>query len=285
MIRSTSAVLATLILLAACAPTVQEAGRPDAAFAGPAIEDHAFISFDGARLGLQTWTPEGREPWAVIIAVHGLDDYANAFHLAAPVWARDGIATLAYEQRGFGRSPGRGIWAGQGVMAEDLRTLTVLARQRYPHAIIAVVGESMGGAVAIAAFASSSPPPADRLILVSPAVWGWSIQPWLYSAGARAPLWLTAHIDGPAVLNPPRVFYRHIRASDNTEELIRMGRDPLMSWGARTDLLYGLVGLMQTAWRDRALALGRSTPSRRARASDHRGPDPLGMGHALKARP
>ncbi len=29
-----------------------------------------------------------------------------------------------------------------------------------------------------------------------------------------------------------------------------MGRDPLMIWGARTDTLYGLVSIMQTAWRD-----------------------------------
>ena len=28
-----------------------------------------------------------------------------------------------------------------------------------------------------------------------------------------------------------------------------MGRDPLMTWGARTDALYGLVSTMQHAWR------------------------------------
>ena len=246
MIPKLLCALAALTMLAACAPTMQQVGRPDAGFVGPVLRDHDFISFDGAALGLQTWTPKTSEPWAVIIGVHGMDDYSNAFHLAAPFWAEEGIATLAYDQRGFGRSPGRGIWAGEALMTQDLRTLTILARQRYPHAVIAVVGESMGASVAIAAFASAQPPPADRLVLVSPAVWGWSSQPLLY----RAALWLTAHIDGPAVLNPPSFVYRHIRASDNTEELIRMGRDPLMIWGARVDTLYGLVGLMQTAWRD-----------------------------------
>jgi alpha-beta hydrolase superfamily lysophospholipase len=234
MSRRTLAALAALLLTTACAPIVQQAGQPETGFPGPAIEPHDFISFDGARLAMQTWTPQDGEPWAVVIGVHGLDDYANAFHLAGPAWARDGIATLAYDQRGFGRSPGRGIWAGQTLMTEDLRTLTVLARQRYPHAIIAVVGESMGGAVAIAAFASADPPPADRLVLVSPAVWGWSNQPLAY----RAALWLTAHVDGGAVLEPPRFLSRHIRASDNTEELIRMGHDPLMLWGAHGSALW-----------------------------------------------
>ena len=43
--------------------------------------------------------------------------------------------------------------------------------KRHPKAILAVAGESMGGAVAIAAFASTNrPPDADRAILLSPAV-------------------------------------------------------------------------------------------------------------------
>ena len=233
--------LTAAVLLSACAPLTQQAGRPDLGFQGPRIEDHDFVSFDGAHLALQTWAPEAGEPWAVIIGVHGMNDYANAFHLAGPYWAKDGIATLAYDQRGFGRSPQRGVWAGQALMIEDLRTLTALARQRYPHAVIAIAGESMGGAVAAAAFASDRPPAADRLILVSPAVWGWSSQPLPNSAS----LWLLAHLDGAAVIDPPKFIYRHIRASDNTEELIAMGRDPLMIWGARTDTLYGLVSLMQ----------------------------------------
>ncbi len=38
-------------------------------------------------------------------------------------------------------------------------------------------------------------------------------------------------------------------ASDNIDELRRMGSDPLMIWGARSDTIYGLVGLMERAWK------------------------------------
>ena len=38
------------------------------------------------------------------------NDYANAFHMAAPYWAERGVKTYAYDQRGFGRSYGRGEW-------------------------------------------------------------------------------------------------------------------------------------------------------------------------------
>jgi acylglycerol lipase len=242
MLRRLFLVLAALSLTA-CAPMVQQAWTPPAAFTGPHLEPDAFISFDGARLGFQQWTPADDKPWAVIIGVHGMDDYANAFHLAGPFWAKDGIATLAYDQRGFGRSPERGVWGGDKLMTEDLRTLVALARQRYPGAIIAVAGESMGGSVAIEAFASNRPPAADRLVLISPGVWGWSTQ----ALPSSVALWLVAHVDGPAQINPPDFLTDNIHPSDNIEELRAMGRDPLELWGARADALYGLVAMMERA--------------------------------------
>jgi alpha-beta hydrolase superfamily lysophospholipase len=240
------AVLCLSLMLFACAPMVQHAMTPPTGFVGPRLEDANFISFDGARLGLTHWDPPDGRPWAVIVGVHGMNDYANAFHLAAPYWARRGIATYAYDQRGFGRSPERGVWAGDALMTQDLRTITALVRARFPGAVIAVAGESLGGAVAIEAFASPRPPAADRLVLLAPAVWGWSSQPVTY----KTALWVGAHLAGPKVLTPPRFVTNHIAASDNVDELIAMGRDPLMIWGARLDALYGLVEEMERAWRD-----------------------------------
>lgn len=221
---------------------MQGPGTPPFGFRGARLEADAVVSFDGARLGLSTWEAEG-EPWAVIVGVHGMNDYANAFHLAAPWWAEQGVTTLAYDQRGFGRSPKRGIWAGDDLMMEDLRTVVALARQRHPNAIIAVAGESMGGAVAAEAFASDRPPAADRLVLLSPAVWGWREQPLPY----RTLLWLAANFTASKVYTPPDWLTRKIQPTDNREELIAMGRDPLMVWGARSDTLYGLVSMMDRA--------------------------------------
>ncbi|MEI9890034.1 MAG: alpha/beta hydrolase [Caulobacteraceae bacterium] len=129
-------------------------------------------------------------------------------------------------------------------MTEDLRAACAVARKRHPKAILAVAGESMGGAVAIAAFASDRPPDADRVILLSPAVWGFSQQPLPYSAS----LWVAAHTFPGYVAEPPSFIARKIWASDNVRELIAMGRDKLMIFGSRFDTLYGLVSLMETAW-------------------------------------
>lgn len=237
------ALLFVLLALSACAPRlVQGALTPPQGFPGAHFQPDAVVSFDGARLGLQTWAARG-EPWAVIVAAHGMNDYANAFHLAAPRWAEQGVTTYAYDQRGFGRSPGRGIWAGAELMAEDLRTVTALARARHPGAIIAVVGESMGGSVATVAFASDNPPPADRLLLLAPGVWGFKAQP----LPNKTLLWLAATFTAGKVYTPPRFITDRIYPTDNREELVRMGRDRLMIWGARSDTLYGLVKLMDKA--------------------------------------
>src|SRR6185437_2333867 len=242
MIRLASLILAAL-LLAACTPLmVQQAGRPPLGFSGARLEAGDVISFDGAKLGLSEWDAPG-EPWAVIVGVHGMNDYANAFHMAAPWWAEQGVTTIAYDQRGFGRSPNRGIWAGDELMEEDLRTVCALARRKYPHAILAVAGESLGGAIAAEAFASDRPPTADRLLLLSPAVWGWRDQP----LPNKTLLWLAANLTGPKVYTPPRWLTSKVTPSDNREELIAMGRDPLMIWGARSDTLYGLVTTMDKA--------------------------------------
>lgn len=234
-------------LLTACAPTIQMAGAPGLDFAGPRLEDEVLVSFDGAQLGLTVWRPEGA-PRAAVVALHGMNDYANAFHFAAPKWAEAGIVTYAYDQRGFGRSPGRGVWGGQTLMVEDVRVAVNLVRARHPDIPVTVVGESMGGAVAISAFASSDPPQAHRMALLAPAVWGWSSQPLPY----KTALWFTAHVAGSKVLKPPRWVTDRVQPSDNIEELIAMGRDPLMIWGARNDTLYGLVDLMESAWANMA---------------------------------
>ncbi|MDP3659540.1 alpha/beta fold hydrolase [Phenylobacterium sp.] len=237
-----AAILLASLSLAACAPMmVQQPFSAVAGFNGPRMGEDDFVSFDGARLGLTTWAA-AEEPWAVVIGLHGMNDYANAFHMAAPWWAAQGVTTYAYDQRGFGRSPQRGVWAGD-LMEEDLRTIVALARARHPHAVLAVVGESMGGGVAIETFASERPPAADRLILLAPAVWGWSSQP----LPNKTMLWFAARFTGSKVYSPPDWLAERVHPTDNREELIAMGRDPLMLWGARSDTLYGLVSMMQRA--------------------------------------
>jgi acylglycerol lipase len=245
-----AALLAGLLAaLSACAPYVQPPLHPAASFTGPAIQPTnettgVFVMEDGARLPYLHWAPQGR-PTAVIVALHGMNDHDASFRLAGPWWAEHGVETFAYDQRGFGQAPGRGVWAGQERMVEDVRQAVALVRAQRPGVPVAVVGESMGGSVAIAAFASDRPPAADRVILMAPGVWGWSSQP----LANRAALWVAARALGEAALEPPEFVIELIRASSNTAELVRNGRDPDSILSTRMDTLSGLVDIMETASR------------------------------------
>jgi acylglycerol lipase len=240
--------------LAGCASPMTpgvETPRADAnaGFHGPLLERDALVTLDGERLPMNVWpavNAQGRhiEPWAVVVALHGFDDYAaKSFIYAGPYWAQQGVTTYAYDQRGFGRNPNRGRWPGEEPMVEDLRTACALVRARHPHAIITVVGESMGGAVAVSAFASGQPPSADRLVLLSPAVWGWDDQPITNTVG----LWVLAHLSPNVSVDPPSWLVKQTRCSDNTQILKAMDKDPNEINTTRAGPTYGLVNLMQHA--------------------------------------
>lgn len=232
--------------LAACVPTVQRAQIPSPGFNGPSFQGDKFIAQDGAILGLTSWLPETGAPNSVVIALHGMNDYARTFEFAGPYWAQRGIATYAYDARGFGRSPERGIWGGQDLMLADLRTAVSVARARHPGIPVTLMGESMGAATVLAALGDDNPPQIDRVVLIAPAVWGWSNLPLAY----KVSLWVTAHTPvSLRPLNPPRAAVRKITASDNIAMLQRMGRDPNMIFATRLDAVYGLVNMMERAFK------------------------------------
>ncbi len=222
-------------LLGACAPQLAQKGIENAT---PTIEREAFVTRDGLKLPTRHW--DAPAPIAVIVALHGMSDYSNAFDMPGAWWADHGITTLAYDQRGFGRSPNPGIWPGADALRGDLDDFVDAARAKYPHVPVYVMGESMGGAVVLSALASGRPPRADGIILVAPAVWSRNDMPLSYRvalwATARAMPWLT--LSGKGL---------KIWPSDNIEMLRKLSRDPLFQHQTRADAVYGLVNLMDEA--------------------------------------
>lgn len=242
------AVMAAMALTAAmpaCAHPVTLGALGSAVAVEPEFlpSQKTFIAGDGARLGLSVWPAKGTdEPEYVVVGVHGMSDYAGAFHMAGPWWAERGVTTYAYDQRGFGRSPGKGYWPEEELLRKDLRTAVDVARNRHPDAVITVVGISMGAAVAMTAFASDDPPKADRLILSGPALRGWGAINPLY----RVSLYTSTHINPGWLVVPPAGLIK-IEPSDNIAMLRRTWSDPHMTYRHRIDQVYGLVDLMEHA--------------------------------------
>jgi alpha-beta hydrolase superfamily lysophospholipase len=176
----------------------------------------------------------------VVLALHGFNDYSHAFAESGPALAANGLTVYAYDQRGFGEAPHRGLWAGSEVLTGDLATAAGLLRRRHPGLPLYLLGESMGGAVVLAALAGPNPPEAEGIILVAPAVWARSTMPF----HQRAALWLGARLFPWARFSGRGLG---IQASDNMEMLRALGRDPLFIKETRVDAVYGLVNLMDSA--------------------------------------
>src|ERR1700731_214182 len=74
--RRRFSVFVLAIALASCAPVTAPRGLENDT---PAILPDAFLTRDGLRLPLRRW--EAPNPRAVIVALHGMSDYSNAFDM------------------------------------------------------------------------------------------------------------------------------------------------------------------------------------------------------------
>lgn len=235
-------VLMIAAFLAACAPRVAPPGPGPAA---PRLTETHFTTSDGLALAVRKWLPQGT-PRAVVLGVHGFNDYSKAFDVApdapgvGPTLAAQGIAVYAYDQRGFGQSPHWGLWPGRDAMVGDFKDIASALQAMYPGVPFYPMGESMGGAVVMTALADANAPKVTGAILVAPAVWGRSTMPVFY----RAALWLGSRfLPG---FKPSGESLGRL-ASDNLEALRANGRDPLFIKKTRIDSVYGLTGLMDEA--------------------------------------
>jgi acylglycerol lipase len=124
---------------------------------------------DGVRLPLASWLPDG-EPVGLVIGLHGYGDHRQAFGVAGPLLARHGMAVFAYDQRGFGETYGRGQWPGTDALIADLAEAVTLLREAHPDLPMVLLGESMGGSVALAGVLEGAVAGVDALILAAPGV-------------------------------------------------------------------------------------------------------------------
>ncbi len=222
-------------LCAGCAPRISHwAEQPQPL----RITASSYISADGYRHPLRHWAAES--PQAVLIALHGFNDYHHFIADMAAYLRQRGISVLAYDQRGFGDTAGRGLWHGGERLAQDAAQFIRLVAERFPDLPIYLLGESMGGAVSILAHTRFGPLPLAGTVLAAPAVWGRETMPWYQ----RWALWLGAHTLPAMTLTGEGL---DIRPSDNRDMLRALGRDPWVIKATRIDALYGVTNLMDAA--------------------------------------
>lgn len=238
------AFVVAMSILSACTPAVYGGGEP---VVEPSFTETSLIAKDGQALPVRKWFPPKLPPKAVLLAVHGFNDYSNYFKAPGTFLAtHHGIASYAIDQRGFGQAPPEpGVWAGVDTYAADVKSAVIALKKQHPGLPLYILGTSMGGGVVMIAMTDADRPDIDGVILSAPAVWGRATMPWYQ----RLALWVGAHTFPKMALSGRGL---NIKPSDNIPMLIELGKDPLVIKKTRIGTIYGLVNLMD-------LALARST--------------------------
>ncbi|GBR30082.1 lysophospholipase [Kozakia baliensis NRIC 0488] len=231
-------ILLSLALLTGCVAKPRHAPQPrgqEAALIPPSI---TLRLSDGAAIPIRIWPAQG-ETRAVVLALHGYGDSRDAWEIPAPILAEKGIAVYAPDQRGFGQAPRRGGWSSTKRMVQDAAEEIAWLHRRCPNTPLYIMGESMGGAVALLLDEMHSPIPVAGTILVAPAIWRFDpgSRLALSALDAVAPNWTFTAADVPG---------EHV-ATDNLAALRRLYFDPLTLRESKLHPLRGLVELMAEA--------------------------------------
>jgi fermentation-respiration switch protein FrsA (DUF1100 family) len=114
---------------------------------GLQIEDAWFNAADGVRI--HGWYVAHENPRAVVLFAHG--NAGNVTHRADILRALNqhvGVSVLIFDYRGYGRSAGKPT--ERGILADARAARAWLARrEKIPEGQIVLMGESIGGAVAV----------------------------------------------------------------------------------------------------------------------------------------
>ena len=207
----------------------------------PVLAADHLLTGDGARLPLSSWLPD-EPPVAVVLGLHGYGDYRAAFGLAARWLAARRIAVYAYDQRGFGETDRRGYWPGADTLMDDCADAVRVLRDAHPGLPLALLGESMGGSVALAGVGSGRVVGVDRLIVAAPGVRGGvplrQLHDLALRLGALALPWLVVELrrGGRPWLDP--------------DESRRLADDPLILRHLSVGTYDGLIELANRATAD-----------------------------------
>ena len=124
---------------------------------------------DGTRIFMQEWHPAGA-PRRAVVCFHGAGGQGQYFALIADILTPRGAAVFVADYRGHGLSEGRrGDFPSFQTLLDDCREVVRGVRERLPGVPVIILGESMGGAIAVN-YTAQFPEDTAGLVLFSPAL-------------------------------------------------------------------------------------------------------------------
>ncbi|NLT05256.1 MAG: alpha/beta hydrolase [Solirubrobacterales bacterium] len=170
-------------------------------------EEGSFAGAGGVEIHWRAWLPDGPAR-AVVLIAHGAAEHSGRYDWVAGQLVARGLAVLALDHRGHGRSGGPRAYVDRVDNAvADLHSLARLAAVREPGAPRFLLGHSMGGMVALA-YALRHQDELAGLVLSAPLAALSVPAPARLAAralGAVAPRLPLTKIDGTTVSRDPAV--------------------------------------------------------------------------------
>jgi acylglycerol lipase len=198
-------------------------------------ETDSFVGARGLRIHRRTWLPASA-PTGVVVIAHGFAEHGGRYARLADRLVAEGLAVVAPDHRGHGRSEGKRTSVVRlNDYIDDLATVIRGARERWASLHLILLGHSMGGLIALG-LAVRPEPAIDGLVLSAPAACPPALSKVQMAVGralsqiapnvgvSRLPLNRISR--DPAVVeaynNDPLVFRTPIRARLGTEMIATM---------------------------------------------------------------
>ena len=113
--------------------------------------EEVITNYDGLQLFARTWEPQGKAKANVVI-LHGTSLHGGLYADPARFLIEHGYRVYAFDMQGWGYSQGLkgcGYVENFDAYGQDLKFVLKLLRKRYPETKNYVMGESLGGTVAM----------------------------------------------------------------------------------------------------------------------------------------
>lgn len=187
---------------------------------------------DAIKLPTYQWMPKS-EPKAIVIAVHGLTLHGRRYTVLARTFAVNGIGTIAFDMRGFGRchfDEGNKFSTKTDNKKKvdleksyaELEQLAQIVKQKYPNIPLVALGESLGCTFCVR-LAASKKDIIDGMILSAPAV---KVNAKMYASPSEVGQGLKAIVKPSHTLNLNNFITKLV--SQRQEVIDEMLSDPMV---------------------------------------------------------
>ncbi len=181
---------------------------------------------------------------AVILAIHGYNDYSRSFEIPANFFQKFNLLTIAIDLQGFGKNSNSGQWFSLESHINDLINEILKIKKEYPKKKLFLLGESMGGAIVLSLLNTNNNLPIDGSILIAPAIWNFKERNFFKSITLNliSKVLPNLSFSGKGFIN--------VQASDNLKMLKKLSKDPLFIHEPKLKSLNGVTHLMDKAFED-----------------------------------